>query len=535
MAWSIAIALCSPSWAQAPVQAQPQPQPSAAANPPAASDALLSSAELEALVAPIALYPDALLAQVLMASTYPLEVVQADRWAAGNKKLSGDALKLAAEKQAWDDSVKALVATPAVLKQMSDKLDWTQKLGDAVLAQQPDIMNAVQRMRSKAYENKKLTSGIQQTVTVAQEQGRQTISIAPTVADTVYVPYYDPAVVYGAWSYPQYPPYYFSGVGYVATGVLAAGVAFGTAYALGRWATGGNYWGGWGGGVNWNSGDININRDRVSHWQHNSQHRQGVRYNNANVQQRFGSNTARAGRDARMDFRGRGGDQLGQPGGGRSNLSDRGSGDRVGADRGRGQRSQAGRPGAATRPAAGRTPGGRGRDGAFGNMQSGRAANFQSQRGRSSFDSGFGGGRSFAGGGRGMSAGGFGGGRGFHGGGGGGFRAGGGGGGFRGGGGGFGGGRGGGGRRSDIRLKHEIVLLGHLADGLGFYRFAYNDSDKIFVGVMAQEVQTVMPSAVSRGKDGYLRVHYERLGVTFQTYDQWLATGAKVPAGSVQR
>jgi hypothetical protein len=122
-------------------------------------------------------------------------------------------------------------------------------------------------------------------------------------------------------------------------------------------------------------------------------------------------------------------------------------------------------------------------------------------------------------------------------GGGGGFRGGGGGGGFRGGGGGGfrgggGGGRGGGGRRSDIALKHDIILLGHLDNGIGFYRFAYNGSDKAYVGVMAQEVQTIMPEAVVRGRDGYLRVSYDQLGVTFQTYDRWIASGAQVPRGA---
>ena len=113
------------------------------------------------------------------------------------------------------------------------------------------------------------------------------------------------------------------------------------------------------------------------------------------------------------------------------------------------------------------------------------------------------------------------------------MRVGGGGGGFRGGGGGFRGGGGrGGGRRSDIALKHDIVLLGHLDNGLGFYRFSYNGSSETYVGVMAQEVQAVMPQAVQRGRDGYLRVNYDRLGLDFQTYDQWLASGASVPAGT---
>src|SRR3954471_10280084 len=108
------------------------------------SEQVLKSEELDALVAPIALYPDDLLSLVLMASTYPLEVVMADRWAKENKKLKGDQLKAAVDKQAWEDSVKSLVATPDVLAMMSAKIDWTQKLGDAVLAQQPDVMDAIQ-------------------------------------------------------------------------------------------------------------------------------------------------------------------------------------------------------------------------------------------------------------------------------------------------------------------------------------------------------------------------------------------------------
>ena len=212
---------------------------------PAVSDQqLLMPGELDALVAPIALYPDALLAEVLMASTYPLEVVEAERWIAKNRKLAGDQLKSAADKQAWDDSVKSLVATPSVLKMMSTHLGWTQKLGDAILAQQSDVMAAVQRMRSKAYEDKKLTSTKEQTVTVRQEENKPSITIEPTVADVVSVPYYDPAVVYGDWPYPDYPPYYFAAPDYIPAGIIATGIAFGAGYLLGRWTSGGNYWGG---------------------------------------------------------------------------------------------------------------------------------------------------------------------------------------------------------------------------------------------------------------------------------------------------
>jgi len=204
-------------------------------NPPAVvNQQSLKSEELDALVAPIALYPDALLAEVLMASTYPLEVVQADRWATENKNLKGEELKNAVGKQAWDESVKSLVATPSVLTMMSSKLDWTQKLGDAVLAQQPDIMDAIQRLRSKAQANKKLSSTKEQKVTVKQDQNKQVIVIEPAVPDTLYVPYYDPAIVYGGWPYPAYPPYYFPPPAYIPGAVIGAGIAFGAGYALGR-------------------------------------------------------------------------------------------------------------------------------------------------------------------------------------------------------------------------------------------------------------------------------------------------------------
>ena len=288
----------------APVTAPAQtstPAPAASTS----TDQLLKPGELDALVAPIALYPDTLLSLVLMASTYPLEVIQADRWLKEHKKLKGNELKAAVDKESWDESVKSLVATPDVLTMMSEKLSWTQKLGDAVLAQQADVMDAIQRLRTKADANNKLTSTKQQTVTKRQEQGRQVITIEPTDPERLYVPYYDPAVVYGAWPYPEYPPYYWGYPGYIGAGLIATGLAFGAGWALGNWASSGNYWGG---GVNWNNGNININRPRVNplngrNWQHRPEHRQGVRYNNNNVRQKFAGN--RAGVSDRMDFRGR--------------------------------------------------------------------------------------------------------------------------------------------------------------------------------------------------------------------------------------
>jgi len=369
--------------------------------PPPASDQpqqqLLKAGELDQLVAPIALYPDTLLAEVLMASTYPLEVVQADRWATANKALKGDQLKAAVDKQSWDQSVKSMAATPSVLAMMSEKLDWTQKLGDAVLAQQPDVMDAIQRLRAKAQANNKLTSTNEQKVSVAQQQNKQVIVIEPAVPDTVYVPYYEPAVVYGDWAYPDYPPYYFAPpLGYVPGAILATGIAFGAGYALGRWASGGNYWGG---GINWGGNNINVNRPvninninvGNNNWQHNPVHREGVKYSNANVQQKFGNNKVGAGSQERMDFRGRSGEQVIKPGSGGANLGDGKVANRpTTADRTPGKTNAGNRSEARDRPssgAKGKASGAARRDSAMGNIQSGKVANAQAARGRESFAS----------------------------------------------------------------------------------------------------------------------------------------------------
>ena len=526
-----------------PAQSQPaQPQ----SVQPESGQPLLKPEQLDARAAPIALYPDELLANVLAASTYPLEVVQADRWVKANKNLKGDALKAAVDKQAWDESVKALASTPDVLAMMSDKIDWTKNLGDAVLAQQADVMDAVQRLRAKAQARNKLVTNKQQKVSVQRQENKEVIVIEQAQPDTMYVPYYDPATVYGEWPYAAYPPYYFGYPPYIGAGVVAAGLAFGAGWAIGRW---GNYWGG---GCNWGNRNLYVNRsNRINNvgnnWQHNPAHRQGVKYTNANVANRFGNNNLKAGAGNRMDFRGRDGQQVLQPGKDRPGAGDRG-GDRAGDRAGAGDRAKGGgdraksasdrakgggdrAKGAGDRAKGGgdrakggsnhaaavdraRGPAGGGRDSALGGMSSGRTANLASARGQMSLGD-RGGGAASAG---------RGGGGGFHGGGGGGFRGGGGGGGFRGG--------GGGGRRSDVALKHDIVLLGHLDNGLGYYRFSYLGSSKAYVGVMAQEVQVLMPDAVTRGSDGYLRVYYDKLGLKFRTYRDWLATGAQIPARS---
>src|SRR5271170_8446440 len=171
LAAALALSISQAALAQSPTPAAPPAAPQQQASTDQSQ--LLSAGQLDALVAPIALYPDALLSEVLMASTYPLEVIEADRWAQANKKLTGDALTKAVGQQSWDDSVKSLVATPSVLDMMSSKLDWTQALGNAVLAQQPDVMDSIQRLRAQAQTNNKLASNQQQTVATQNQDGKQ--------------------------------------------------------------------------------------------------------------------------------------------------------------------------------------------------------------------------------------------------------------------------------------------------------------------------------------------------------------------------
>ena len=165
----------------------------------------LSQEELAQLLAPIALYPDELVSQILMASTYPLEVVQADRWVKSHKQSAGEVLAKQLEKEPWDPSVKSLVNFPVVLASMSEKLDVTTKIGDAFLAQQKDVMDTIQLLRKKAYEAGNLKTTKEQKVVVEKE----IIVIRPADPQVIYVPTYSPTVVYGVWMYPAYPPYYY--------------------------------------------------------------------------------------------------------------------------------------------------------------------------------------------------------------------------------------------------------------------------------------------------------------------------------------
>ena len=185
--------------------------------------------ELEQLVAPIALYPDGLLAQVLMASTYPLEVVEAARFAKANPNLKDEALDNALKQQSWDPSVKSLLSFPQVLTMMDERLDWTQKLGAAFLAQQKDVMDAVQRMRKKAKDNGNLKPTEQQKVETKVIESKQVIVIEQSNPEVVYVPSYNPTVVYGPPVYP-YPPIAYPPPGYYAAGMA---ISFGVGMAMG--------------------------------------------------------------------------------------------------------------------------------------------------------------------------------------------------------------------------------------------------------------------------------------------------------------
>ncbi len=280
----------------------------ASQSPPSAE--LLKPEQLEALVAPIALYPDELVANVLAASTYPLEVVQADRWLKERKSLKGDALKTEVDKQSWDDSVKALASTADVLTMMSDKIEWTKNLGDAVLAQQPDVMDAIQRLRTKAYDNKKLVTTKQQKVSVQTQENKQVVVIEPAAArDDVR------AVLRTGDRLRRLAVCRISAVLFRVPVLYRRGGRCGRSrlwHRLGDRALGQLL------GRRLQLGQPQrlcqpSHHQHRNGWQHNAVHRQGVRYNNVNVQQRFGNNNLKAGASNRMDFRGRDGQQVLRP------------------------------------------------------------------------------------------------------------------------------------------------------------------------------------------------------------------------------
>jgi hypothetical protein len=254
---------------------------------------LLSPQQLNNLVAPIALYPDPLLGQILVASTYPLEIVEASQWLQRNKNLGGQELMDAAKQQPWDPSVQALVAVPDALAKLNQDISWTTDLGNAFLAQEADVMNAVQQMRARAQNNGTLTSTPQQTVTTEAQGGQQVIVIQPADPQVIYVPYYDPVYVWGPPVYGYYPPLYYSGFGF------GFGRSFNLSFCFGGWGG----WGGWGWGPNWFGRTVFINssffpRFGFRHnfgvgftgrtiWTHNPVHRLGIPYGNQRVAARF--------------------------------------------------------------------------------------------------------------------------------------------------------------------------------------------------------------------------------------------------------
>src|SRR5215813_11553365 len=200
--------------------------------------------QLDSLVAPIALYPDPMLAQTLAASTYPLELIQLQQWLGKNPGLKDKELADAVAKQPWDPSIQAMAALPDVVKRLTDDIQWTTDLGNAFLAQQNDVMDAVQRMRKKAQEKGNLQSTEQQTVETKVVENKSVIVIEQANPQVVYVPTYDPVVVYGPPVYP-YPPIYYPPPGYYAAGMA---ISFGVGVMMGAFWSGGWGWGcGWGG------------------------------------------------------------------------------------------------------------------------------------------------------------------------------------------------------------------------------------------------------------------------------------------------
>jgi hypothetical protein len=284
-------------WAIAQDQ-NPQPQQGSQA------PQLKSADELNSLVAPIALYPDPLLAQVLAASTYPLEIIQLQQWLEKHKGLKDKALADAVQKEDWDPSIQGLAALPDVVKRMADNIKWTSELGNAFLAQQSDVMDAVQRMRAKAKDTGNLKSNEQVKVETKVVETKQVIVVEQANPQVVYVPNPNPVVVYGA-APPVYP---YPSWGYYAAGMA---ISFGVGVAMGAFWGGG----GWGYGCGWGGhNDITINNynnfnrnstrntnvsnrsgnvaNRSGQWQHNPQHRGGAPYGDRATANRFGG-TAR--------------------------------------------------------------------------------------------------------------------------------------------------------------------------------------------------------------------------------------------------
>ncbi len=288
-----------------------------------------SEAELDQIMAPIALYPDSLLSQILMASTYPANVAEAVKWSKANPDQKGDAAVTAVQDQSWDPSVMSLTAFPQVLEMMGKEPDWVQNLGDAFLDNPDRIMDTAQKLRKKAKDEGNLKTTEQQVVkeeqvevepqAITQQQSvvieeapatttETVIIIEPADPKVVYVPVYNPTVVYGSWWWPHYTPYYYHPIGY---NPIMAGIGFGIGVGITRSLWGGCRWGRGRGDVNINVNkynNINVgnkinSNNRSTNWKHNSKNRQGVPYRDKNSRQKY--NKKQSGIDSRKNHRGR--------------------------------------------------------------------------------------------------------------------------------------------------------------------------------------------------------------------------------------
>lgn len=276
----------------------------------AQAGATFSQAQIDQMLAPIALYPDQLLSQVLMASTYPAEVAEAARWSTANPNQRGDAAVTAVQNQAWDPSVQSLVAFPPVIQMMGAQPDWVQNLGDAFLASSSQMLDSAQRLRSQAIKAGSLKTSEQQNVVVEQDAPSQQtiIRIEPTNPQVVYVPAYNPTVVYGSWAYPNYPPVYYPPPrAYYPGQALAAGIMFGVGVGIvhSLWSD-----------CDWRRRDVNINVNRYNNininrridvsqttFRHNPIARRGVPYRDERTRQAYRPPTGGAAQ--RAEFRGR--------------------------------------------------------------------------------------------------------------------------------------------------------------------------------------------------------------------------------------
>ncbi len=352
--------------------------------------------QLDSLVAPIALYPDPLLAQTLVAATYPLELIQLQQWLEKNKDLKDKALADAVAKQPWDPAIQSMAAVPDVVKRLADDIQWTTQLGDAFLDQQSDVMDAVQRMRKKAEEKGSLTSNEHQVVETKVVEQKTVIVVQPSNPEVIYVPSYNPTVVYPPPIYP-YPPVYYPPY-YPGTAL----VSFGVGMAMGAAIWGGSCCGmGWGhNNVNINvnnnfNRNTNVNRSGNNNWQHNSQHRGGAPYSNKATANKYGGST-RGGQGSGSTR------QASSRSGGASSMS----GNRGGAGGASASRSSAGNM-SANRPSGGGSgdrvgnrsvpqssshSGGSAFSGASGSASSANRAKASSSRGASSMGSRGGGG-----------------------------------------------------------------------------------------------------------------------------------------------